>query len=210
MLRVHRSLAHSDDYSAPVGDQVKGVFGKIQEKLASSKLEDGSTSNASAGSPPSSSTTTCSIATNQHAAGKIALSASQSMENEELGRKLAWYGSLMEDLGGNRLLLAQRIQIKGRRPLKNVLDVLFEQTSAARKDVFMTRLTLDSLKRSSPDGRTPELTTAEEHYNNALSKSKACMQSILDSQILATALRDMIEVLKEYHRQCLEVLEGAL
>ncbi|KGG52320.1 hypothetical protein DI09_18p260 [Mitosporidium daphniae] len=212
LMKTHKALAQADDYTTPVGDQVKGVFGKLQEKLASAKIEasaqTASSSSSSFGSPPPSSAMNAQYPTNQHAAAKISLSASQSMENAELGKTLAWYGSLMEDLGDARLLLSQRIQVKARRPLRNVLDVLFEQASSARKEVFLARLSLDSLKRST-EVKPEDLEKVEEEYEASLSKAKASMQAVLESPILISALKDMIEALKQYHRQCLEVLDGA-
>ena len=207
-MRVHKAFAHADDYTAPVGDQVKGVFGKLQEKLASAKLEtsthSASSSVSSSGSPPSPAVN-IQFPTNQHAAARISLSASQSMEDADLGKTLSWYGSLMEDLGEARLLLSQRIQVKARRPLRNVLEVLFDQASSARKEVFLARLSLDALKRSS-ESKQEDLKKAEEEYETSLSNATASMQAILESPILATVLKDMIEALKQYHRQCLEVL----
>jgi len=226
LCKVHKMMAHADDYSPPVGDQVMGVLGKIQESFHSKQ-------DSSASPSSNSSTSSLSLPNNHLAAGKMAIDASNGISpQDDLSKSLAWYGSLMEKIGDSRLLLSQRIQVKGRRPLRNVIDVLFDQANSSRKSVYKARLALDTIKgklgfagfnggttsgtnsplsqRPMSPKRTEELRVAEESFTRSVAEAKRAINACIESDVLISSLRDMIDIHKQHFKQCVEILEGSL
>lgn len=192
-------MSQADEYSAPVGDQVMGVLGRFQEKLHTP-------SGPSSSTPPSSE-----VPTIQHAAGKFALDGVKCMNAEDdLTETLSWYGSMMEEIGGARLRLSREIQLKARRPLRNVLDALFEQASSARKAAARAKSNLNSIKRADDrSDNAQRLAEAEKRYSTAVQDATHCMKSAIESPVLTVALKDMLDVQRQYFSQCLQILDGS-
>jgi HPt (histidine-containing phosphotransfer) domain-containing protein len=150
-----------------------------------------------------------------------AIFAREGSENispqDDFTEALGKYAQAMEKLSLFKTELNMNIQEKFITPMKDVMEVLFQQANESRKILGQMRRTFDSTKsrcRNASQERLEslnhELEAAESDYNKALTDATRRIKSVVENPLVIQYVADLIEAQRKFHKQSYEILNGVI